>query len=231
MLKVISESLLATFSLFNKGKLWVYFIPTASVVFFFYIASGGFDSLVESNSTTDESWWDWIVNHLFYSWDWLMEALMYFTLFALMSPLYGIVSGVVFRDLTGEKSHFSSKQLFFEIVRMIVLFIIFELLRAIIVLPLTLLFWSEDSLFTQLLFFIIQAAFIGFAFLDYSMEIDGVSISDSIEFFFKYLFYCIVLGCIFQFITFLSYPGLIIAPIFTAVLATVLYLNIKKIKA
>ena len=231
MLTTILNTTLQSLSLFKTGKLWVYVIPTTSVVFFFYIASGGFDSLNETSALSDESWWDWIVNHLFYSWDWLMEGLMYFTLFALMSPLYGIVSSVVFTKITGVKSHFSARRFAYDVFRMIVLFIIFELLRALVVLPLTLIFWSEESLFTQALFFIIQAAFVGLAFIDYSLEIDEISIGDSIEFFFKNLIYCIFLGTVFQFILLLSYPGLIIAPIFTAVLATVLYLNIKKNKA
>lgn len=220
MLSNLVQSTEQAVSFFKTGKIWAYFIPTSAIVLFFYLLSGGFNDIGNEES-----------NFVFTTWDWLMYQLMYFALFVLLSPMYGIISRVTFTHFSGTKPTFSMQKFAIEMFRMVVLFVLFLLLKLLVFLPLTIIFWSEDSIYTTTLFFFIKAIFWGFAFIDYSLEIDEISIGESIEFFFKHLIPCVFLGSIFQLICFLSYLGLIIAPIFTAVLATVLYLNIKKNKA
>jgi CysZ protein len=77
----------------------------------------------------------------------------------------------------------------------------------------------------DIIYFLIAAFFYGFSFYDYSLERYELGVFKSLRFAFSNIFLVSISGCIFLGLYTIPYLGVIIAPVLSTMIATIVYLK------
>ena len=150
-------------------------------------------------------------------------------LLILLSPFFSYFSEKVERQLEGREYSFSIKENINSIKRGVIITLknfFKEIFFTFCILILGLI--PLLSIFVPFFIFLIQSYFIGYSFVDYTLERKGFNQKDSILFMKKNFFSICFGGVIFTFLYFIPLIGIFIAPIITIVSFTTLTLKLLK---
>lgn len=150
----------------------------------------------------------------------------------LLSPVLAFLSEAVEEKVTGKKYPFVLDQFVRDVVRGVLLAcrnFVYEIFWTLLILIATL-FFPPFGILAPFAIFFLQSYFYGFSFMDYFNERRKVSLKQSITFTRKKKGYALVYGGVFSLFFYIPYIGLIIAPIWMEVSATLGMIRIYKRK-
>jgi len=150
-------------------------------------------------------------------------------LIALISPILSFLSEKIDGHLTHNKFEFSLKdnmKFIFRGLKIGILCFIKQIAGTVLLLLLG--FIPIIGLLSPVLIFLLQSYFIGFAFMDYTLERYNFSTKDSMKFINKKRIYSVVSGCIFSILLIIPLIGIFIAPLITCVAVTKLTISLIK---
>lgn len=160
----------------------------------------------------------------------ILEQLFIFFILTLLSPFNTILSEKLDAAISGKVYKFDPTQIPADLLRMIVIVTIALMLELLA----TGVYWAASGiigfhLLDTPVYFIIAAFFYGFSFYDYSLERDRIGIGGSITYAFKNSFLIVLTGTIFLLLYKIPFIGVIIAPVITTMISTIVYLKNKTI--
>ncbi len=220
-LQVYSNGFIYVLNQFAKGKYGLFFLPGLIVSLFF----GFILFITDSISNLDV----FIISETSKFLGLIITQIYIFFILTLLAPFNTALSEKFEKDYQGKEYIFKLDKFFKDLLRMIVLSFV------LILIEFTLLgiIWMVTKLFhipylNELTFLIISSLFIGYSFFDPSLERHRYGISKSLQFFQSNLFTILIAGLFFQLIFHLPYLGILISPVITTLLATYVFLNLKK---
>ncbi len=229
------NALREVFILISKGNFLKYFIPGIIVTLFFLLIQNFTTVDIEESSNTT-GWFSSILSKISTAFQFVMNQLYIFIILTVLSPINTMLSEKLDTKITGQKFKFSIVRLINDLIRMIFIVIIALILQLVFIS----LWWIlarvlsiNDSFIYTIVTFIISSFFFGFSFFDHSLERHEISVSGSIKFAFSNKLTMILTGAIFNLLYYfpyfwkVSYFGIIIAPVITTMVATIVYLKIK----
>ena len=225
--------------IFNKG-LWVYFFYPLAIMLLLFL--GGY-ALIHHLSDEVEKWMMNVtglggdaegffsflkgvlsffvtiaVNIIF--WFVFSTFSKYITLI-LLSPLLALLSEKTERLLTGKKYPFNADQFVRDVWRGILIALRNMLIEfAIIIGSFILIFIPVIGFFVPVFLFFVSAYFYGFSMMDYTSERRRLNISQSVAFIRGHKGTAITNGSIYLILLWIPFAGIIFAPVFAAVAAT-----------
>lgn len=203
-----------------QGRYLLYFLPGIFISFVFYYLFSYSYLKTETITSTFKVVTDTIINQLYL-----------FFILTILSPFNTSLSQKLDNQLTNSKYPSGILEIIRDFVRMIFLVLISIVLEFVVMG----IWWILAYLFglqflNGILFFLISAFFFGFSFYDYSLERHSVGLFSSFSFSLKMPLNMILTGCIFLFISMIPIAGIILAPIISTMIATIVYLySTKKI--
>jgi len=229
-----------TIEILKNGKIWLYFIPSLLVCLFFLLLRSIFHLGETSEQLLNDStsWYQFLFGKIGALLDFFITQLYIFIVITILSPVNTMLSEKVDTLLTGNKFTFSLLRLFNDFVRMIFIVIIALTIEFSILIAWWLfafIFGLTGTLFYEIITLFIGAFFFGFTFYDHSLERYQVGIFQSIGFAFTKIPLVLTTGIIFKTLYYfpyfwdVPYLGIMLAPIFTTIIATVVYLYDRKI--
>lgn len=238
MKKVIDYHITAakeTFNVISQGKFLIYFVPSLTItlifIFFFY----SFDSLFETGNDSESAGWlssTWSkITSVF---DFIVTQLYIFVVITLLSPFNTLLSEKLDNHLTKQDFPFSMVRLindFFRMVLIVILAILLEFLFLGVWWLFCWIFGISDTIFYKIMTFLISSFFFGFSFYDHSLERYKVNVFGSIGFAFSNILTLIITGSIFNLLYYFpyiwetSFIGIIIAPVLTTMISTIVYIQ------
>lgn len=158
----------------------------------------------------------------------ILEQLFIFFILTVLSPFNTILSEKLDAAVSGKVYKFDPAQILADLLRMIVIVTIALILELLA----TGVYWAATGiigfhLLDTPIYFIIAAFFYGFSFYDYSLERDRIGISGSMNYAFKNSFLMLLTGAIFLLLYKIPFIGVIIAPVITTMISTIVYLKNK----
>ncbi len=212
--------------LMKTKRLYVYMIP-GLVVTVIYLFLGFVFGWFDADTVHSEElgfWakiWHWLVSGT----KWFSRMLYELTVVTFFSPIMAMLSERCDTTLSGRKFDFSIERFFYELMRTIGI-VVTALVFSGVVLGL----WKIVTFFLPFLsfidvviIFVLKAFFIGFNFIDYSLERYHVSIGKSWIYGIKNPIIMIVLGAFFSVIIALPYIGVMLAPFYATLLSNALW--------
>ncbi len=220
-LQAYSSGFIYVLNQFAKGKYVLFFLPGLIVSLFF----GFILFITDSISNLDV----FIISETSKFLGLIITQIYIFFILTLLAPFNTALSEKFEKDYQGKEYIFKLDKFFKDLIRMIVLSFV------LILIEFTLLgiIWMVTKLFNipylnELTFLVISSLFIGYSFFDPSLERHRYGISKSLQFFQSHLFTILIAGLFFQLIFHLPYLGILISPVITTLLATYVFLNLKK---
>ena len=216
------------FTLFSKGKFFIYFIPGLLITLAFYYVNSLLAKLGKSDITSNPKQTTIIVisaleyiNNQFYT----------FFILIVLSPVNSILSKKLDTHLTGYVHSSSFTETLNNILRMIFVLSIILFFEFVIMGV-----WWLFALIIGLdfinpyLYVLIAAFFYGFSFYDYNLERYNRSIKGSLKYGTHHIISMLIAGGAFMLLKSVPYIGYIIAPILITMLTNIVYLySIKKL--
>ena len=229
----------------RRHNLWSYFIwPFLFSLLIFWIGDTLIGSFIDllgvhirewfGGGDTDGGFWQkWtlyatriILKLLFF---YLYYSINKYLVFIVLSPVLALITEHVEKKATGRDFPFSFSQFVADVSRGIAIAFRNLFLEYLITILLGLLsFIPPFVLVTPFIIFFIQSYFYGFAFLDYTSERRRLNLKQSVAFIRKHKGVAIGNGIVFSLIFLVPVLGGIIAPILSAVAATLAYLKIER---
>lgn len=159
----------------------------------------------------------------------ILDQLFVFFVLTLLSPFNTILSEKVDSSLTGKIYTFSIIAVINDLVRMIfvVLLALFLELFALGCYWVISFFIPFDFI-DQIAYFLIAAFFYGFSFYDYSLERYQIGVFGSLGYAFSHFFIVTISGAIFLLIYSIPFVGVVIAPVLTTMISTIVFINKRK---
>ena len=159
----------------------------------------------------------------------LMQLYIFFVL-TILSPFNTLLSESLDSQLTGKSYTFSLSQATSDFFRMILVVTIAIVLEFLILIIWWIFSWTLGMGFLdKIVYILISAFFFAFSFYDYSLERYKVGTLSSLKFVWKNLFSSLITGLFFLALYSIPFVGVILAPVLTTMLATVVYLRIMNI--
>lgn len=204
--------------LVKTKSLYVYMIP-GMLVTVIYLSLGFIFGWFQNDPTPLSElgfWakiWHWFVSGT----KWFSQMLYELTVITFFSPVMAMLSESCDTKLTGRKFDFSVERFFYELMRTIGIVItalvfsgiVFGLWRIVtLILP----FLSFVDVY---IIFILKAFFIGFNFIDYSLERHHISIRKSWIYGIKNPLIMIVIGAFFSILITIPFIGVMLAPFYS----------------
>jgi CysZ protein len=157
---------------------------------------------------------------------WFTSMLFEFVVITLFSPIMAMLSEHIETSIRGNEFQFSFARFISELLRTIGILISGFVFSFFVVLIWNLIAWIGDlSLFTPYIVFVIKAFFIGFNFMDYSLERNFVSVGKSWQYALRQPLIMLIVGAVFSAIFSIPILGVFLAPFLATVLATVIWLS------
>ncbi len=229
--------------IFKEGLWWFFFFPLAINILLFWGGLEGIDALINWINTKMLNWTSlnnadfWGSGALKYILGFLVGGIFKFLFFALftliggyvvliiMSPVLAFISEKTEKIITGNDYPFSSSQLMRDIVRGILLairnmFIEFGWMFVLFIIGIVPVIGWLISLTSPVLMFFISSYFYGFSFMDYSIERQKLSVSQSVKLVRKRKGIAVANGMIFSVSLIIPLCGVSLAG-FTAIISTV----------
>lgn len=231
--KLHTDALLTLAGYLSQGKFLKFFIPGLVVALIFWqvfiaaqIVSDSF-SFLQSIPLIGDILYSFIsgtvgIIHF------ILQQIFVFFILTLLSPFNTILSEKVDTEITGTPFPFDMARIPGDILRMIVIVsiaIILELLLSGV-------WWLISTMigihfFDGIIYFVIAAFFYGFSFYDYSLERYKIGITGSMNYAFSNKVNMLLTGAVFLLLYNIPFIGVIIAPVLTTMVTTVVYLKNK----
>lgn len=234
------EAIKDTFSLLSKGNFLLYFIPGAIATLLFALFNYLIGILFGSaNELTEQTgWFATAFSKVGSVFDFITTQLYIFLVLTVFSPINTILSEKLDSKLTGQKFSFSIIRLINDFIRMIFIVIIALSLEFVFIIIWWIFCWIfglDDTIVYQIISFLIGAFFFGFSFYDHSLERYQISVFGSIGFAFSNILMVMMTGTIFKLLYYfpyiweVSYLGIMLAPVLTTMISTIVYIRYRKI--
>lgn len=235
------QSIIEVFKQLSKGRFLVYFIPGIVITVFYYWLSSLAGNIAESTSWLDNIplvgvYLNQGIGTTLSVVGFIFDQIYIFFIITLLSPFNTLLSEKLDTRLTGK--HFSGgfARIVNDLIRMIFIVIISLLLEFVILGTWWFISWIfgiSDFIYLTLSF-LMASFFFGFSFYDHSLERYNVNVFGSLGFAFSKMLLVTITGSIFQLIYFFPYNGgfpfigIMLAPVLTTMISTVVYLYYRK---
>ena len=218
----------------RNQEIYKYLIPGAVVTLFYgtFMWSMGWLSADPVVNTDDLAWSAKLVYWFISGVRWFSTMLFEFVVITLFSPIMAMLSERVDSILTGGKYTFSVQRFLKELLRTIGILLSAFLFSSAVMLLWSMVSWIGDlKAMTPYIVFVIKAFFIGFNYIDYSLERNLVSIPHSWRYALSRPITMLLVGSIFSLIFALPVLGVMFAPFIATIIATLLWLGEQQKKA
>lgn len=232
-IKLHTEALIEIIGFFKQGEFLKFFLPGAVVALVFWQVFIAAEFVSDSFSFLQSIP---LIGDLLYSLisgtvgiiQFILQQIFVFFILTVLSPFNTVLSENIDTEITGTPYPFDVSRIPGDILRMIAVVSIalfFELI-------LTGLWWLISialgiHFFDGIIYFVIAAFFYGFSFYDYSLERYKVGIGGSMSYAFSNKMNMLLSGAIFLVIYNIPLIGVIIAPVLTTMVTTIVYLKNK----
>lgn len=230
------EAVKSTWNQLSKGNFLIYFVPGIIITLLFISIHLITDTLLEGNITTQETGWlSSVFSKIGSVIDFIITQLYIFIILTVLSPFNTILSEQLDTKITGQKFSFSVIRLINDLFRMILIVIIALTLQFFFIGIWWFIAWIfnvNNTFFYDCVAFLISAFFFGFSFYDHSLERYEVNVFGSIGFAFSNIFLITLTGSLFKLLYYfpyfweVSYIGIVIAPVLTTMISTIVYLRV-----
>lgn len=237
-IKALSE----VFSQLGKGKFLLYFLPGLVVTLFYLWISSKANAIAESASILSKipligEYLDKGVGATLSVIGFIFNQIYIFVVLTILSPFNTHLSEKLDSELTGQKFESGFARIINDLIRMIFIVILALFLEFFFIgiwWIISGIFGIGDTIYVALTF-VMASFFFGFSFYDHSLERYDIGVFGSLGFAFKNMLLVTLTGMFFQVLYFLPYTGgvpfigLILAPVVTTMVATIVYIQyIKK---
>lgn len=230
-------SIKTVFELLSKGNFLIYFIP-GIVITLLFVCINFFSGLVFGDSMPSENagWFSIAFSKIGSVVDYLLIQLYIFFVLTILSPFNTILSEKLDTKLTGNTFSFSIIRVINDLIRMILIVLIAMLLQFVFIgiwWLISFITGIDDTFIYDVIAFLISAFFFGFSFYDHSLERYEINVPGSIRFAFSNVLLITITGIIFKLLYYfpyfweVSYIGIVIAPVLTTMISTVVYLKVR----
>lgn len=210
-----------------------FILPGLIISIFFYLFIGGLNYTSSVVSLLEKTPWigsflESVFSTLF-SWiENLSFSIYQFTIITLLSPVNTVLSQRIEMQETGKAFEISYIKIIRDILRLIGVIIVWAILYGAVYL-LWILFAKiiGISFLNPYISLIIIAFFTGFNFYDHSLERHDINIIKSWKYAFQRPLHMITIGLIFAVILLIPFVGVIIAPVYSTIVATVVFFKEK----
>lgn len=223
-----------TFSELGKGKFLLFFIPGIVVAGLFWQIFLISNTLESSFSFLESipligSFLNASIEGTFSLLNFILNQVFVFFILTLLSPFNTILSEKVDTSISGKVYPFDLMSVISDLIRMIFVVTIAILLELIVMG----LYWLISGLIPfdfidKIAYFLIAAFFYGFSFYDYSLERYHIGVSGSLGFAFSNVLIVTLSGIIFLALYSIPYVGVVISPVLTTIISTIVYINNRK---
>jgi len=232
------EAIKDTFDQLSKGNFLIYFLPGAIITLFFVFFNVLLQLIFGSPESVTENtgWFATAFTKIGSVVDFILTQIYIFFILTLLSPFNTILSEKLDTKLTGQKFNFSFARLINDFLRMIFIVILVVIMEFFILGIWWFFCWIfniDDTIIYKIITFLIGAFFFGFSFYDHSLERYEVNVFGSIGFAFSNILMLTITGTLFKLLYYfpyfweVSYIGIIIAPVITTMISTIVYLRFK----
>lgn len=217
-----------TLKILKGSSIYKYLIP-GFIVTLIYVSfmwsTGAYDSVHELN--TEDLGFFAKIGYWFKSGVlWFTQMLFEFTVITLFSPIMALLSERCDTILTGREYAFDFQRLMQELIRTIGILATGFIFSSIVMGLWFLIAWIGNlSVISPYILFVLKAFFIGFNFVDYSLERNMVPIGKSWKYAIAHPMVMIAFGALFSLIFMLPWIGAMLAPFLTTIFATVYFLR------
>lgn len=217
-----------TLKVLKDSSIYKYLIP-GFIVTLIYVSFmwsiGVYDSVNEVN--TEELGFFAKIGYWFKSGVlWFTQMLFEFTVITLFSPIMALLSERCDTILTGREYAFNFERLMQELIRTMGILATGFIFSSIVMGLWFLIAWIGNlSVISPYILFVLKAFFIGFNFVDYSLERNMVPIGRSWKYAIANPMVMIAFGALFSLIFMLPLIGAMLAPFLTAIVATVYFVG------
>lgn len=208
--------------LLSFPNLYIYLLPGFFIMLIYIFLSMGFHWIFgDTKLTEDAAWWDSTVNIFASSIAWVGFQTYQFFMITLLSPVMALLGEKADQKLSGKKFNGGLKRMLSDFWRTVLISS-----TAFIFFGIAFLIWSAFSMvigigfLTPVIMFIVNAFFIGFAYLDYALERYQFNVASSWNYAFNHPKTLISLGSIFSLIFLVPYIGALLAPFITTLIGT-----------
>jgi CysZ protein len=229
------DALKIVFDQLKQGRFIVYFIPGIFAAFIFFSSFmlisqiEGIFSFVGDIPLIGNLLLEGITQSFGFISFLLMQLYVFFVL-TVLSPFNTLLSEALDSQLTGKSYTFSISQVISDFFRMLLVVTIALTLEFLILALWWIFSWMLGFGFLdKIVYILISAFFFAFSFYDYSLERYKVGTLSSLKFAWKHLSSTLLTGIVFIALYSIPFVGVILAPVLTTMLATVVYLKTMKI--
>lgn len=215
-----------------KGKYLYYFIPglVITILYWYFYSMGA--SFNDRLYIVDEipligGFLSGLLDFLLSGFEFIFNQIYIFVVLTMLSPFNTSLSEKIDNELTGNKMKSGFVRFINEFIRMIFVVILALTLELIFLIFYWIISWILPDLIDEIIYFTIAAFFFGFSLFDFSLERDEVGVFGSLGFAFSNPLTMFVTGGLFQIIYMIPYLGIPLSPVFSVMIATVVYLYIK----
>lgn len=199
-------------------EIWLYLLPSVAISLVYYLLVyllGFIGSILP----------DFIENAL----NTLLNQGYVFFILTLLSPVMGALSGKAESFLTSTSFQGGLVRLGKDTLRAAgILMVSFCIYFSFYLLWTMLAFMLHIQILSPLILFAVSAFFIGYSFIDYTLERHGLSVGKSIHFASTNGLPILILGLIFSLLAEISVVGVLLAPFLTTLYATCMCIELKK---
>lgn len=233
-MKAINDHIFAaklSFDLLMKGKYWLYLIPSLLISLFFMFLYGFIGAIF---SFLDYAYdvpfvgsylGEGVTSVITFSSS-IGDFIYQFFILTVLSPVYCLLSEKVDNNVAGSKFDGGIVRILTDIVRAIFIVIIAIILNVFFMIVWWLFAWFTGfHLLDEIIYFLINAFFIGFSFYDFSLERYEIGTFGSWGFGFKNMSYMAITGGLFSLFFKVPYFGVILSPFFLTIISTVVFLK------
>lgn len=230
------EAIKTTWEQLSKGNFLVYFIPGIIITGLFLLFNLIVVMLFGMDEPTESAgWFSTAFSKIGSVIDFVITQFYIFVILTLLSPFNTILSEKLDAKLTGQKFSFSFIRLMNDLFRMILIVCIALFFQLVFIGIWWLIAWItgiNNTIVYDTVAFLISAFFFGFSFYDHSLERYKVSVFGSIGFAFSNIFLITLTGSLFKLLYYfpyfweVSYIGIVIAPVLTTMISTIVYLRV-----
>ncbi len=219
------------FMVLRSSSTYKYLIPGAFVtlVYASFLWGSGISELTEEGNPESLSWSSKLVYWLSSSALWFSTLLFEFLVITLFSPFMAALSEHVDTSTTGRAYSFSFSRFLRDLARTLGILITGFIFSSLVMLIWNLFAWIGDfKVITPYIIFIIKAFFIGFNYVDYSLERDGIAVRKSWQYALRRWIFMLLIGGVFSLLFSVPILGVLLAPFAATILATTVYIEVEK---
>lgn len=232
-IKLHTEAVKLIVNYFSQGKFLKFFIPGLVVAIVFWQVFIAAEMVSDSFSFLQSIP---LIGDLLYSLvsgtvgiiRFILEQIFVFFILTLLSPFNTVLSENIDTEITGTPYPFDMSRIPGDILRMIAVVSIALILEVV----LSGVWWMITGIMgfhflDGIIYFLIASFFYGFSFYDYSLERYKIGITGSMNYAFSNALNMFLTGAFFLLLYNIPLLGVIIAPVLTTMLSTIVYLKNK----